>query len=244
MGVAIGNCDIGGASLDVLIPSDMLTVGETVEVETRVSGHTGTQQIEVEDVELTIEALYRTEDGFEKTTIVSYELIDGFSIGASLTKTRRTEITLPYQVPCILGSVDVVAAIEFNIRQTTVKHEGYLDVKPTDSLQSVLYAMFDLGFALRNVECQRTECDNSDGVIQRLDFQPRDGPFRGSFEEVKLFVRERPEEVALFAVVDSEAKGLCPIPQKEGASIAVRRSRNGQIRSRLRPFIQQNIPDR
>lgn len=234
----LGSHDVEGATVEVVVPSRTIAVGETVEIESTLTDTSGANNVDA--VSMALQTWYRTIDGYQEVTIDRFTLAENLSIKSGLTRTQTTPITVPYETPCTIGSVDVRAVLEFTTGLDTVEHETYLEIEPTDRFETAFDATIDLGFVLRNVECLADRSADDRSYVQRFEFQPKSGPFRERLDQIDLFARTGEAEVTLFAAVD-RTDGSDVVPADDAAKVVVRSSDYEQVRNKIQSFIKRIV---
>lgn len=236
----IGRYDIGENTVEVGSSSKSLTVGEPVDIDVRLTDKNGDRSID--KVELEVQVYYWTGDTYRKATVVRRTLVEDLSVESGITETRRTAITLPYETPSTIGSVDAVATTRFHTGGGVEEQQRYLEIVPTAHFEAVFDSILDLGLRLRNVECRIDRTPDDQQFINKFDFRPVDDPFEDEFDRMELFVRTKPAEVTLYVTVDHD-DGPTPVPQSSGAKTVIRSTERETVGDQLESFILQNASD-
>ena len=221
---------------EVTLASRLVQAGESVGIEVELTGRDADERIE--ELTLSIDTRYRTETGYQQTTVEEVVLVSDFGIESGLTTAYETAVTVPVETPSTIGSVDVLLTAELDFGHTVSEHATYLGVAPSDHLQVVFDAVLDFGFALRDVSCRVDRTRGGQPYVQTFAFQPVDGPFEGRLNGIELFIRSRPDGVALLIVVDGDDE-LRPLPEDEWT--LVQSTDPAQVRNRMRSFVERVV---
>ncbi|MFB6161118.1 MAG: sporulation protein [Haloferacaceae archaeon] len=200
----LASIGIGNASVDTVLPSETVRPGDSVDADVHITG--GNVEQEVGRIRFEVETRYRTDEGYREADVDRYAIADDLTIEPDREETRSVTLDIPHTTPVTVGGVDVWIETELDIDLAVDPEDtDYLDVRPTPRLQAVFDAMDDLGFSLRNSECEadpRGRYATGRPFVQEFEFRANAGPFRGDLDEVELVARPGPEELALFVEVD------------------------------------------
>jgi len=199
----LASIGIGNASVDTVLPSDTVQPGETVDAEVQIVG--GNAEQEIGTVRFEIETQYLTDEGYEEVDIDRFTLAEGLTIEPDQEETRDVSIEIPSDTPVTIGNVDVWIETELDIDLAVdPEDQDYLDVRPTDRLQTVFDAMEDLGFSLHTAECEADPYGRYTGgrFVQEFEFRVQSGQFRGDLDEVELVAQPGPDALELFVEID------------------------------------------
>lgn len=235
MGTELCEYNVDGTIFELDLPSNTLTVGESVDIDIRVTTKNTEQKFSA--ITMTLKTRYASGSEYEEIALNDVTLADTLSIDSGVTGTHETPVTIPYRTPSTIGSVDVWAEIGFDVGQTTYEYEEHLEIVPTNRFMAIFDAMIDLGFALRDVECQADRTASDQPFVQKFRFSPASGPFRGELDRVELFARTEPERVVLFVAADCEDDPRREIPRTERSKLTIYDTEESQVIDQLRSRI-------
>lgn len=199
----LASIGIGSATVDTILPSTTVSPGETIDAEINISG--GSAEQEISSIDLEIETRYETEEGYAEGTIDRLGLSDGFTIEPGQDEIRTTSIEIPYHTPVTIGRVDVWIETELEIDLAfDPEDKDYLDVTSTPRMQALFDAAEDLGFTLRQSNCQADPYGRytTRAFVQEFEFRPQSGPFAGRIDEIELICDPGPDTLTVTAEVD------------------------------------------
>ena len=225
---------LGKGTVDVLVPTDSLSAGEPTDIAVEFTGRDVQERLT--ELTLTLDVPYRTETGFERTTVDTVELAADLTV-EGLSGTQSRTVTLPRETPGTLGSIGVIGTFAFVTDRRRDIVDVHLDVAPDARIMSAFFAMFDLGFGLENLDCVADISPDGQPYTSRFEYRPVEGPFEEAMETVELFVRHSaaPPSVCLTVDRDDGPVDLSRIPDGE---TTLRRSDDDAIRDQLRRCLE------
>lgn len=198
---------VGGTKIDTRLEKSDYQPGEVIKGELFIIG--GTVEQELDSVNLNVFTDYEVEKDdhsyylntkiqtfsvpINKRISVNEELVVPFSFVLS----ENTPISLHKSHVWIMTNLDIEDAIDSSDK------DG-LQINPSPGLKSVIEALQDLGFTLR-------ECENKNQhgrIIQEFEFVPRSGAFRGKLDELEVNYLVEGNYVHVRLQVDRKARGL------------------------------------
>jgi sporulation-control protein len=205
---------IGSAQVDTRLESDTVVPGEEVRGIVHVKG--GRTEQKVDEIYLSLHTTYIKESDDKKytatATIDRFRLNDPFTIQPSETKEIPFSFILPIDVPVSIGRTKIWVATGLDIKNAVdPSDKDPLKVLPNSLMDSVFSAAEDLGFRLRNADCEQAphRLRRNYPFVQEFEFVPISGSFRGKLDELELvFFPVSQNEVEIFMQVDRKARGL------------------------------------
>ncbi|WP_075981999.1 sporulation protein [Bacillus massilinigeriensis] len=205
---------IGSAKVDTKLESSSVVPGELVKGAIEVRG--GNIEQHIESIYLSLHTTYIKEMDDKKFTATG--LIDGFRIAESFTiqpnelKEIPFSFLLPIDTPISIGRTKIWVSTGLNISNAVdPSDKDDLKIIPNPLMSAVLQAVSDLGFRLREVECEEApyRLRGRFPFIQEFEFVPTSGPFRGRLDELEIvFFPKSANEIELLMQVDRRARGL------------------------------------
>jgi len=211
MAASIG---IGSAKVDTKIEKSAYYAGERINGEVEIYGGNVEQQINA--IYLTLYTTYIKEADDKKYTanapIQKFKVSDPFIISANETKTIPFSFHIPLDVPVTLGKTKVWVATELDIKSGVDSGDkDYIQIAPSKIASSVLEEVQQLGFKLRQVECEQAsyKLRGNYPFLQEFEFVPTRGEFRGKLDELELvFLSQSENQVEILMQVDRKARGF------------------------------------
>lgn len=205
---------IGAATVDTKFERDTVAPGEEVRGIVEIRG--GNVDQTIDEIYLTLYTTYVKEVDDKKYTqtgqVDKFRLTQSFSIRSGETKQLPFSFILPADTPITLGKTKVWVATGLDIKNAVdPTDKDYLKIVPGRLMESVLNAVSDLGFRLREVECEQAphRLRRRLPFIQEFEFVPITGSFRGRLDELELvFFPISNNEIEILMQVDRKARGL------------------------------------
>ena len=205
---------IGSAKVDTRLEKDRVKPGEEVRGIVQVRG--GSMEQQIDDIYLSLHTTYIKESDDKKYTATAqidrFRLTQSFLIKANETKEIPFTFRLPIEMPLSMGRTKVWVATGLDIKNAVdPTDKDYLTVLPTPLMEGIFNAVTDLGFRLREAECEEAprHLRRHLPFVQEFEFVPASGPFRGRLDELELvFYPNNENEVEVLMQVDRRARGL------------------------------------
>lgn len=210
----LASIGIGGAKVDTKLEKSEYTAGEIIRGQVEIYGGSTMQQID--SIYLTVYTTFIRESDDRKYTdhaaIKKHKLNEPFKIGANETKSFPFSMELPIDTPITYGNTRVWIATGLDIKNAADPGDkDYIEVRPTKITASVLEEIGQLGFRLREVECEQAPKRRGSRFpfVQEFEFVPTSGPFRGKLDELEIiFLAQEKERAELLIQVDRKARGI------------------------------------
>lgn len=205
---------IGSAKVDTRLEKDKVKPGEEVRGIVQVRGGSIEQQID--DIYLSLHTTYIKESDDKKYTATAqidrFRLTQAFLIKANETKEIPFTFRLPLEMPLSMGRTKVWVSTGLDIKNAVdPSDKDYLTVLPNPLMEGIFNAVSDLGFRLREAECEEAprHLRRHLPFVQEFEFVPVSGPFRGRLDELELvFYPNNDNEIEVLMQVDRRARGL------------------------------------
>ncbi|WP_147534913.1 sporulation protein [Bacillus marasmi] len=205
---------IGSATVDTKLERDTLIPGEAVKGIVDVRGGSVEQQIDA--IYLSVYTTYLKESDERKYTVNAMidqvRLNEPFVIKPQETKQIPFSFQLPLDTPITLGRTKIWVATGLDIKNAVdPTDKDFIKVIPNQLTDAVLKAVNDLGFRLREVECEEAPYRIRKRLpfVQEFEFVPITGNYRGKLDELEIvFFPSSSTITDIYMQVDRKARGL------------------------------------
>jgi sporulation-control protein len=205
---------IGAASVDTKLEKDTLTAGEQVKGVVEIKG--GNVEQKVDEIYLSLHTTYIKESDDKKYTVSAmidrFRLVDSFTITPNEKKEIPFSFQLPLDTPISLGRTKIWVTTGLDIKGAVdPSDKDYIRVVPNALVSAVFQAVEDLGFRMREADCQEAPYRLRKRLpfIQEFEYVPTSGPFRGKLDEIELvFHAVSNDQMDVYIQVDRRARGL------------------------------------
>lgn len=205
---------IGAAKVDTRLEKETFMPGEEIRGIVQISG--GNTEQSIDEIYLSLNTTYIKEADDKKYTataqIERFKLTHSFVIKENEKKEVPFSFRLPLETPLSLGKTKVWVATGLDIKNAVDPGDkDYLTIIPSRLMEGVFNAVSDMGFRLREAECEQAprHLRRELPFIQEFEYVPVSGPFRGRLDELELVFYPRSEkEIEVMIQVDRRAKGL------------------------------------
>lgn len=210
----LASVGIGSAKVDTILAKDEYVAGEEITGVVHITG--GSVAQEIDSIYLTLSTSYvREVDDKKVSTTYDLErvrLTDPITIGPNEKREISFAFPLPYETPVTLGRKTVWVHTGLDIKRSIDPSDrDYVQVLPNMLLNSVLQAVDQLGFRLRQFECEELP-HRLRGRIpfgQEFEFVPVSGQYYGKLDELELLIMaSSSERLDIVMEVDRKARGL------------------------------------
>ncbi|WP_442594177.1 sporulation protein [Neobacillus sp. D3-1R] len=205
---------IGAAKVDTKLEKDTLTLGEQVKGVVQIQG--GNIEQKVDEIYLSLNTTYVKESDDKKYTVSAqidrFRLVDSFTIQPNERKEIPFSFVLPNDTPISLGRTKVWVNTGLDIKSAVdPTDKDYIRVVPNPLMSGVFQAVEELGFRMREADCQQASYRLRKRLpfVQEFEFVPVSGPFRGRLDELELvFFTISNDQMDIYMQVDRKARGL------------------------------------
>lgn len=211
---ALASFGIGAATVDTVLAHDTYTAGDLVQGNVHIKGGNVEQRIDAIYLSLNINFTNKTGDKeYEDTaTVFQKKITEPFTIQAGEEKSLPFSFNLPFDAPATVGrtrawlntGLDIKNAVDPNDKDAVA-------IRPTRIANAVIQAVKNLGFRLREVECEKAgiRMNTRHSFVQEYEFVPTSGPFRGYLDELEVvFINQTSHKVEVLFQVDRKARGF------------------------------------
>lgn len=205
---------IGAAKVDTKLERDTVSPGEEIRGVVEIQG--GNVEQAIDAIYLTLNTSYIVEKDdkkFHQTgQIDKFKLAEAFTIRPNEKRQIPISFRLPSDTPLTLGRTKVWVATGLDVKNAIdPTDKDYLRVVPNPLMESVLSAISDLGFRLREAECEQApyRLRRRLPFVQEFEFVPVSGAYRGRLDELELvFFPNSSTDMEIMMQVDRRARGL------------------------------------
>ncbi|MDZ5474653.1 sporulation protein [Bacillus sp. 31A1R] len=205
---------IGSAKVDTKLENEMVSPGEEVRGVVEIKG--GNIEQKVDEIYLSLHTTYVKESDDKKYTVTGlvdkFRLTESFTIEPNETKSIPFSFQLPSDTPLSYGRTKIWVATGLDIKNAVdPTDKDYLKVVPNQLMTSVLNAVSDLGFRLREADCEEApyRLRRRLPFVQEFEFVPSSGSYRGRLDELEIvFFPASKDEMDIYMQVDRKARGL------------------------------------
>jgi sporulation-control protein len=210
----LASIGIGAAKVDTKLYSERLTLGGEVRGVVQIIG--GHVEQKIDEIYLALYSTYFVEVDDKKTTrhaiVDKWKITEPFTIGVNEKKEIPFAVQLPLDTPISVGKTRVWLHTGLDIKNAIdPSDEDYIRVEPTPVMNAVLASMEDIGFRLREAECEEAPYHLRKRLpfVQEFEYVPRSGEFRGKLDEVEIvFFPVSEKETEVLMQIDRKARGL------------------------------------
>lgn len=205
---------IGSAVVDTKLENDRVKAGDIVRGIVSIKGGNVDQQIEA--IYLSLHTNYIKESNDHKhqvtATIDKFQLTNSFAIKANELKEIPFSFQLPFDIPISIGRTKIWVSTGLDIKNSVDPSDrDTITVLPHPIVDATLSTIADMGFRLREVDCEEASYKVRKRLpfVQEFEFVPVSGPFRGRLDELELiFFPISNDSVEVLVQVDRRARGL------------------------------------
>ncbi|MFZ3587669.1 sporulation protein [Bacillus sp. DJP31] len=210
----LASVGIGSAKVDTKLYKERYVVGEEVKGIVEITG--GNLEQPIDEIYLSLATTYIKESDDKKYTqtgvINKFRVLEKLTIAPNEVREIPFSFNLPLNTPLSMGRTRIWIQTGLDIKNAIdPSDKDFIEVTPLPLVASVLTAVSELGFRLREVECEEAPryLRGSHLFVQEFEFVPTGGAFRGKLDELELtFFPKSESTVEIIMQVDRRARGL------------------------------------
>lgn len=210
----LASVGIGAAKVDTILNNDRLIAGDEVSGKVVIQG--GKIEQEIDEIYLKLITRYERERDDKKIKeeciIGKFRLTDKFTVGANEKKEVPFSFILPIDTPVSYGKTRVWVETGLDIKNAIDPSDrDYMDVHPSALMNQLIHSITDLGFRLREVDCEAAPYHLRRRLpfVQEFEFVATKGEFRGRLDELEIVFLETSEDhLEILLQVDRRPTGL------------------------------------
>jgi sporulation-control protein len=210
----LSSVGIGAAAVDTKLEEERLTAGSDLK---------GIVDIKGGSVEQSIDGIYlflmtKYEQKVDDKKITRDGVIDQFQLSESFVVQPEEQKQIPFSfpladdVPLTVGKTRVWVHTGLDIKQALDPADrDFIQVLPNELMSSTFQALDELGFQLRQAECEQAprHIHTRLPFIQEFEFVPVSGPFRGKLDELEVvFLSQSDKQLDMILEIDRRGRGL------------------------------------
>lgn len=166
---------VGGATIDTVLESDEIVVGDVLRGEVRVKGGNADQEIRGVTFDLVTRCLVETQ-GDQKVhadLVLASGTIELGRVQAGEDLSAQIEIEVPASAPISIGSTSTFLRTRLDVAGgIDPKDTDAVHLRPTPTMLAVLQGMEQAGFYLAETEVEHNP-RRANPFVQEFDFRPR-----------------------------------------------------------------------
>lgn len=205
---------IGAATVDTKLEKVAFMPGEWMKGIVKITG--GSTEQTIDAIYLSLHTTYERETNSKKYTTTA--LIDRCQLSEPFTVHANEQIEIPFQfhlpedIPLSAGKTKIWVTTGLDIKKAIdPSDKDYLNILPTPLQSAVFHAVKELGFKLREADCEEapSRYRRRFPFIQEFEFIPVSGYFQGRLDELELtFYPSAQGTMEIMLQVDRRARGL------------------------------------
>ncbi|TKC19577.1 sporulation protein [Robertmurraya kyonggiensis] len=208
---------IGAAKVDTKLERETVAPGEEIRGVVEIQG--GNIEQTIDSIYLTIHTTYIKERDDKKYTNVGqvdkFKLTEPFTIHANERKEIPIAFRIPSDTPLTIGRTKVWVTTGLDIKNAVdPSDKDFIKVVPNRLMEAVLNGVSDLGFRLREADCEEApyRLRRRLPFVQEFEFVPVSGLYRGRLDELELvFFPTSSDDMEILLQVDRRARGLASL---------------------------------
>lgn len=247
----LASVGIGSAKVDTKLVQDTVTPGGEIRGAVEIRGGNVEQRIDA--IYLALNTTYLKESDDKKYSVAGqierFQIAESFNLQANERKEIPFSFFIPLDTPLSIGKSKVWVSTGLDIKNAVdPTDKDYLRVVPNELMESVFQAINNLGFRLREADCEYASSRFRGRLpfIQEFEFVPTSGPFRGRLDELEItFFPTSSSDIEIFMQVDRKARGLGSLlsealnMDESHVRFSVSRADIPQMQQRIQSIIQQ-----
>lgn len=211
---ALASIGIGTAKVDTKLMQTTVVPGGEISGTVHIQG--GKTEQKIDEIYLALHTTYIKKVNDRKQTLSAVidriRLNEPFTIGPDETKQIPFSYNLPLDVPITIGRTKVWVTTSLDIKNAVdPTDKDFLNVVPNNLMNAILDATEELGFRLREADCEQApyRLRRRLPFIQEFELVPVMGSFRGRLDELELvFFPLSDDEVEMYMQVDRRVRGI------------------------------------
>lgn len=210
----LASVGIGSAKVDTVLTQEEWLIGEEITGVVHITG--GSVEQEIDSIYLTLSTTYIREVDDKKMSstydLKKVRLTTPITIGINEKREIPFSFPMPIEAPLTFGMKTVWVQTGLDIKRSIDPSDrDYVQILPNLLLKSVLDAVQNLGFHLRQTECEELPYRLRDHVpfAQEFEFVPVSGQYYGKLDELELLIIPRSyDSLEIVMEVDRKASGI------------------------------------
>ncbi|RHW42254.1 sporulation protein SpoOM [Neobacillus notoginsengisoli] len=210
----LASVGIGSTKVDTKLERDTFAPGDPVKGIVEVTGGSIAQS--VDSIYLILNTAYLKESDDKKhyvnAAIDRFKISEPFHIGAGERKQISFSFRLPLDTPVSIGRTRIWVSTGLDIKNAMDPTDtDYIRVVPTSGMASILSAVEEMGFRLREADCEHAPYRMRRRLpfVQEFEYIPVSGSFKGRLDELEVVMFPVGNgEIEVLMQVDRRARGI------------------------------------
>ncbi|ALC90213.1 sporulation protein SpoOM [Bacillus sp. FJAT-18017] len=210
----LASVGIGASKVDTRLEKDTLTPGETVKGVVVITG--GSTEQSIDSIYLSLNTTYLKESDDKKYSVNAcidrFKVADPFIIKPGEKKELPFSFRLPLDTPVTIGRSKIWLSTGLDIKNAIDPTDtDYIRVAPNPTMSAILSAVEELGFRLREADCEQAPRRMRVRLpfVQEFEFVPVGGQFRGRLDELEVvLIPNSHGDIEVLMQVDRRARGF------------------------------------
>jgi sporulation-control protein len=207
----LASIGIGSAKVDTLLEAARYAPGDTVKGVVKIQGGSTEQHIDTIQLSVMTEYIRESNDAKHKQRgqVGRFHVSEPFTLKAGEQREVPFSFKLPHQTPLTIARTPVWIKTELEVKGGVDPSDNdRIDVVPSEAMEVVLQAIQELGFRLREAECEySSKLGRGLPFVQEFEFVPTTH-FRGQLDELEVMFYPSDHELELVLQIDRRARGL------------------------------------
>ncbi|HZG84998.1 sporulation protein [Paenibacillus sp.] len=202
---------IGAAQVDTVLEKNRYAPGELVRGVVKIKGGNVEQQVDSIYISVMTQYVKEVDDRkvYQSAEVAKTRVSEPFLVKPQAASEIPFSFELPLTTPLSVGRTPVWLKTGLDIKSAVdPTDDDKIEVVPNAAMQAVLDGVSELGFRLRNADCEYAPRFGYGAFVQELEFVPMSGPYRGRLDELEVIMHPRGDSIDLFLQVDRRARGL------------------------------------
>jgi sporulation-control protein len=207
----LASVGIGAAQVNTMLQKDKYTIGEEVRGVVKIIG--GEVEQSIDEIYISLMTQYKREINDKKVTetvpIAKFLISKPFIIKPREQLDLNFSFVLPNGTPITNKRTPVWLVTGLDIKNAVdPKDEDLIEVLPHPYMQVTFNALNELGFRLRNAECEYApKLGRTLPFVQEFEFVPTSN-FKRHLDELEIIFFINDTEMELLMQIDRKARGL------------------------------------
>lgn len=207
----LASVGIGSAKVDTRLETETVRVGGPLRGRVQIQG--GQMEQQIDSIYLYLKTQYVKEEKDRKVTqnaeVAKFRITDGFLLQPGETREIPFDFTVPDHTPVTLRRSPVWIETGLDIKMAVDPTDrDPIEIMPHEHMQTVLDALDELGFRLREVTNDYApRLGKPLPFVQEFEYVPTTH-FRGRLDELEVLFFVKGDDLELLLQVDRRARGL------------------------------------
>ncbi len=207
----LASIGIGSAKIDTLLEKARYAPGDEVKGVVNIQGGNTDQRIDTIQLSVMTEYIRESNDSKMKQSgqVGRFHVSAPFTLRAGEQREVPFLFRLPHQTPLTIARTPVWVKTELEVKGGVDPTDNdRIEVVPSEAMTVVLQAIQELGFRLREADCEySSRLGRGLPFVQEFEFVPTTH-FRSQLDELEVMFYPSDHELELVLQIDRRARGL------------------------------------